>query len=365
MRSGWNFYVSKKNGLSDTAGCPWWIRHGYLISGDPSDGPATDRVTHFFNSESSMAVTCIDLFAGAGGFSTGAKLAGLKVIWAANHWKEAVAIHARNHPHVRHECQDLCQANFSLVPDHTITLASPACQGHSKARGKERAHHDNTRSTAWAVIACADVKRPKAIIVENVPEFLDWTAYPAWKFALECFGYKITTQVLNSADAGVPQNRERVFIVASQGKAIHVPAPNLQHVPCSSFIDMSLNCNNWSKIDQPGRAESTLRRAKVARKMYGDRFLLAYYGNETGGRSLDKPIGTITTKDRFAVINGDYMRMLNVEEYRIAMGFPESYILPETKVMATKMLGNAVPPPLACHVVKSVASQLQILRIAA
>lgn len=64
----------------------------------------------------------IDLFAGAGGFSTGAVMAGCSVVWAANHWPEAVAVHADNHPHTEHACQDLHQANWSQVPAFDETL---------------------------------------------------------------------------------------------------------------------------------------------------------------------------------------------------------------------------------------------------
>ncbi len=93
----------------------------------------------------------IDLFAGAGGFSTGAKMAGCSVVWAANHWRQAVDVHASNHPGTDHACQDLHQTDWTTGPAHDLLLASPACQGHSRARGKERAHHDAQRSTAWAV----------------------------------------------------------------------------------------------------------------------------------------------------------------------------------------------------------------------
>jgi site-specific DNA-cytosine methylase len=51
----------------------------------------------------------IDLFAGLGGFSEGAQMAGVDVVWAANHWPSAVAIHAANHPAAEHACQDLHQ----------------------------------------------------------------------------------------------------------------------------------------------------------------------------------------------------------------------------------------------------------------
>jgi DNA (cytosine-5)-methyltransferase 1 len=129
----------------------------------------------------------IDLFAGAGGFSTGATMAGVNVVWAANHWPVAVDCHAANHPGTLHACQDLHQADWSHVPTHDLLLASPCCQGHSKARGKaaNNPQHDASRSTAWAVVSAAEFHRPAVVVVENVPEFADWALYPAWQLAMQ------------------------------------------------------------------------------------------------------------------------------------------------------------------------------------
>lgn len=104
-------------------------------------------------------MNAIDLFAGAGGFTTGAALAGCRVLYAANHWPTAVEWHAANHPGTVHACQDLQQADFRTAPAHDLLLASPACQGHSPARGKDQPHHDAQRATAWAVVTCAEVHR--------------------------------------------------------------------------------------------------------------------------------------------------------------------------------------------------------------
>src|SRR5947209_1468228 len=126
-----------------------------------------------------MALTCADLFAGLGGATEGATRAGLRVVAAANHWPVAVAAHRLNHPLAEHYTQDLQQANFHEWPDFDVLWASPACQGHSLARGLERSHHDATRSTAWAVVAAAEAKRPKFLAVENVCEFrTKWLLYP-------------------------------------------------------------------------------------------------------------------------------------------------------------------------------------------
>ena len=62
-------------------------------------------------------MNAIDLFAGAGGFSTGAQMAGCRVVWAANHWQAAVDVHASNHPGTAHACQDLHQTDWRTVPE--------------------------------------------------------------------------------------------------------------------------------------------------------------------------------------------------------------------------------------------------------
>lgn len=290
--------------------------------------------------------TAIDLFAGAGGFSTAASQAGVKVLWCANHWADAVAAHAANHPATIHACQDLQQADFTQAPPHDILLASPSCQGHSRARGTEKPRHDAARSTAWAVVTCAEVHRPPVVLVENVPEFTTWTLWPAWCAAMTALGYALAPHVVDAADFGVPQNRIRVIIVATLSKhPLRLQPPKLAHIPASTFLDW--DSGQWSDVHKPGRALATLERVAAGRAAHGDRFLISYYGNTKTGRSQDRPIGTITTKARWGMVNGDKMRMLGRAETIAAMGFPHDYALPKDVTLATHLLGNAVPPPMA------------------
>lgn len=296
----------------------------------------------------------IDLFAGAGGFSAGARMADVKVVWAANHWREAVDIHALNHPGAQHVCQDLQQANWQDVPSHDIMLASPCCQGHSKARGKANGNpqHDASRSTAWAPVSAVEVHRPYAFVIENVVDFTSWALYPAWVQAMEALGYCLAPHIIDAADHGVPQHRERLLIVGTRSKSpLMLQFPVRNYVPASSFIDF--NSGKWQPIEKPGRAAATLRRVAAGRASFGDRFLMPYYGGGSGltGRSLARPVGTITTRDRWGVVDGSRTRMLTKEECRDAMGFPSDYILPAAHRDAVHMLGNAVCPPAARDVI--------------
>lgn len=296
--------------------------------------------------------TAIDLFAGLGGFTTAAESIGVHVLWAANHWPAAVEMHAANHPGVAHVAQDLHQARWESVPSHDLLLASPCCQGHSRARGKDRPGSDASRSTAWAVVSCAEYHRPEVAIVENVPEFLSWVLFPSWSAAMQALGYSLAPHIIDAADCGVPQHRERLFIVATRSAApLDLGSPGAEHSHAADIVDFDAGV--WSQVETDRRSTATLRRVANGRASFGERFVMPYYGSGSGltGRSLARPLGTVTTRDRWALVDGDRMRMLTVGEYRAAMGFPADYRLPVRRHDAIHMLGNAVAPPAAAWVI--------------
>ncbi|TQV82818.1 DNA cytosine methyltransferase [Aliikangiella coralliicola] len=300
-------------------------------------------------------MNAIDLFAGIGGNTEAAKMAGLDVVWAANHNPIAVEFHSLNHPEAIHSCQDLQQADWSQVPAHNFGIASPCCQGHTDARGKEGPHHHKSRSTAWAPVSCWEYHRPEVFLIENVPKFLNWKLFPQWKSCFESLGYSLSINTFDAADSGVPQNRERVFIIGTQSKnPIEISIPKRPHVGVNSIIEWDYA--RWSLIEKPGRAAATLERVKNGRKRFGDRFVMPYYKSGSGktGRCLSRPIGTITTKDRWAVVDGDKMRMLNINEYRKAMSFGDHIKLPKTRTPAIQLLGNATCPVQVRDVLKAV-----------
>lgn len=293
-------------------------------------------------------ISAVDLFAGAGGFTLGATMAGYRVRWAANHWPLAVAAHAANHRETEHVCQDLHQANFNNVPDHDVGLCSPSCQGQSRARGKDRPHHDACRATAWVVPAYAEAKRPKGIVVENVPEFLNWELFPAWRDAMAILGYRFAPHILDAADFGIPQHRVRLFLIAIRNaEPIQLTFAPRPHRPASSIIH---DDGRWSAVRS--KCQNTRHRIAAGRREFGSQFLIPYYSSGSGltGRSLDRPIGTITTRARWAVVNGTKMRMLSLAESKAAMGFPQDYVLHRTTTHSLTMLGNAVVPKIACEI---------------
>lgn len=302
-----------------------------------------------------MTLRCVDLFAGWGGFSLGARMAGARVVWAANHWPLAVEAHRLNHPGTIHACQDLQQADWSQLPELDVVLASPACQGHSRAAQPSRArshrtrrYHDALRATAWAVIDCVDVTEPRAVVIENTIDFLSWKRFPVWRGVLEQFGYRTyVRQLVASRTVDVPQRRKRVFVVAVRGRkrpgeAAILDLPERSREPAFG-PHLQRGRHRWSLV-----ADATPRvreRVDKGRRNHGRRFLSQHVTGHPGVALCD-PIRTITTKDQWILVDGDRYRGLTIREHARAMGFPDSYRWPEqsTRHEAIMGLGNAVPP---------------------
>ena len=306
----------------------------------------------------------VDLFAGWGGFTSGATSAGARVLYAANHWPLAVEAHAANHPETQHECQDLRQADWTSLPAHDLLLASPACQGHStaanaarKSSGGVAATHDALRATAWAVVDCVEVCRPRAVIVENVPAFQRWgpadkpgVYFSHWLDALRLRGYSVDVRVLRASHYGAPQRRDRLFVLGTRGFRV----PELARGDEPAFgPHVEWDAGAWSPVATA--SHGVRRRIARSRPRHGARFL-TQHTRDHHGTSIQEPIRTITTKDQWAVVDGDRYRPLTVRETARAMGFADDYAWPEhaNRSDLIKGLGNAVCPPVARALVSAV-----------
>lgn len=171
---------------------------------------------------------------------------------------------------------------------------------------------------------------------------------------MNALGYALSFNIIDAADHGVPQQRLRLFIVATRSKhPIELALPQREHTGIGSVIDWA--AGKWSPIQKPRRSAATLERISNGRARFGRRFVAPYYGSGSGltGRCISRPIGTITTRDRWALVDGDRMRMLSTTEAKRAMGFPASYQLPERHKDAMHMLGNAVVPVVAADVINA------------
>lgn len=290
-------------------------------------------------------IRCIDMFSGLGGFTCGARQAGMRVVWAGNHWQPARDTYQRNHG-LQPAPENLLCYNYALLPKHDLGLASPACQGFADARGDDLPHHDACRATPFAVVEYLRLCRPRlGCVVEEVEEFLRNALYPAWKLAVEALGYAVAVHLIDAADHGVPQHRLRAYILLTRSKApLILKLPKRAHVPAARILTDDEN-GVWTLVSE--KCAATRARIEAGRQRWGRRrFLMVYYGTNRAGRSLARPLGTLPTRDRFAIVDGRHMRFLTVNEVRAGMGFPADYQLPKNKKLAKHLLGNAVCPPV-------------------
>lgn len=182
--------------------------------------------------------TLTDLFAGAGGSSTGAiQVPGVRVRIAANHWKLVTDIHALNHPHTDHAVVDLHQERPSFFPHTDMLWASPECTKWSQANGakmpaieeglfedplSDEAKH-RSRLLMFDVLRFIEYHRYRLVIVENVVDIATQakyrTAWTIWRQELRALGYQFRVVSLNSMHAQLlgapaPQSRDRIYVVA-------------------------------------------------------------------------------------------------------------------------------------------------------
>lgn len=100
--------------------------------------------------------------------------------------------------------------------------------------------------------------------------------------------------------------------------------------------------------------KATRERVQNGRTQFGEVFLDAAYGSARSGRSIDKPLGTVTTVNKHSLVIGDKIRPLSIKEQAAAQTFDESYIWPKSTVLTKMMIGNAVPPVMAQRVTSAV-----------
>jgi DNA (cytosine-5)-methyltransferase 1 len=317
----------------------------------------------------------IDLFCGAGGCSWGAQNAGATVVAGFDAWEPAIKTFSENFPKSRTYSSDIRTLSpeyiRSEIGDIDLILASPECTNHSNARGSTKTDEDS-RETALEVARFARAFMPHWIVIENVIQIQRWRRYNEIISGFRQLGYHVRDDaVLNAKDFGVPQSRERLFILCSQSDVPALPPIREQQpIPVSSIVDWS-DQYPFSPLKKKGRAEATIQRAERAISALGSDvpFLLVYYGSDKSGmggwQPLDQPLRTVTTLDRFALVipdSGDHkMRMLQPEELKLAMGYDFGFKLGDieglTRRDRVKLMGNGVCPPVMEAIVNSFRRQ--------
>ena len=306
------------------------------------------------------------MFCGAGGSSAGAAAAGAEIVAGIDMCATAVETFAANFPNalsLKGRLEDFCLDSLKRKTGAVdLLLASPECTNHTCAKGAGP-RDEASRATAMLVVDYARAFRPRWIILENVIHMRPWSRYDELKRELSNLGFRLHEHVLDSSDFGVAQSRKRLFLVCDRECQ---PNRNIRKRPgrrktAKSILD-PVGTWNTSALFDDCRATATLERAERGFQALGAdaSFLLVYYGSDGSGgwQALNRPLRTITTVDRFALVQHDEteprMRMLQVPELKRAMGFDVNFTLPfGTRRDRIRLLGNGVCPPVMESVVES------------
>lgn len=313
-----------------------------------------------------MTIRAIDLFCGGGGSSCGAAAAGATLVGAVDAWDIATATYKDNFPAaaanvVTARLDDKSGPDiFNDIGKVDLILASPECTNHSIARGA-RARCEESQRSGWFIMNFVEELSPRWLVLENVLGMRRWGGFRELVGELKAQGYKLRMQSLDAAAFGAPQNRRRLFIMADRERQPQPVHGSVKPLPASSIIDTTVSWRT-SPLRKAGRAQATLDRADraIAELGEGKDFLIVYYGSDRvgGWQTLDRPLRTITTLDRFGLVqwtDGEpTLRMLQVPELRAAMGLPASFALRHgSRRDQVKLLGNGVAAPVMEAVVES------------
>ncbi|MGN6552294.1 MAG: DNA cytosine methyltransferase, partial [Verrucomicrobiota bacterium] len=172
----------------------------------------------------------VDLFCGAGGMSLGAKMAGINMVFAVEAEPHAAETYSANHPEVnlyRKDIRKLREIPLCPYQQQTVLFGGPPCQGFSTSNQRTRSRANRANWMFREFVRIAKLWRPDWVVFENVKGIAETEQGAFLELVLESFrelGYTLSKGILNAAHFGVPQKRERLFVIGSR-HGIEVPMP--------------------------------------------------------------------------------------------------------------------------------------------
>ena len=348
----------------------------------------------------------MDIFSGAGGSALGFVRAGFRPLAAIDKYTWAVKTYARNigiKP-VRADAFYFDWGKWAReLGDVDVLVGCPPCQGFSRLKltlsRKYRGIEDDPRNRLLLVyLRAVEALRPRAVVFENVPGVEKSNYFRGLVDGLRRLGYRVRWAILDAADYGVPQHRKRIILVGLVGQEpLLFPPPPTHGRPNSGAVREGLR-RPWRTVRQaisdlpplsPGEQHPTIPNHVAKRlpphwielikripKNGGSRHdvppeLLLPAHRRLGRRGFndvfgrlrwDKPAVTMTTgcwnpsKGRY--VHPEQDRGLSVRECARLQGFPDDFVFLGPPGSAARQVGEALPPPLAEAVAKTVMEML-------
>ncbi len=299
------------------------------------------------------------LFAGIGGIELGFKKAGFDISWANEIDKNASITYRYNHKHKLFE-KDLKDLNTSEVNPIDILTGGFPCQAFSIA-GQQKGFEDDRGNVFFEILRFIDDLEPKIVFLENVKNLVGHDKGQTFKritYELEERGYTLNSKVLNSSEyGGVPQNRERIYIVAFKDKNIALnfsfPKPKKLNKKVTDLIDSKVdekfyytNSRYYEQLkDEMKNKESVYQWRRVYVRENKSKLCPTLTANMgTGGHNVPLIIDDID------------IRKLTPRECARFQGYDESFKFPEKLANSSlyKQIGNSVTVPVIEAIAKEI-----------
>jgi DNA (cytosine-5)-methyltransferase 1 len=292
----------------------------------------------------------LDLFAGCGGLALGFEAAGFHTIgYEIN--ADSVATYNRNLQGQAHAIELTVE---TPLPQASVVIGGPPCQPFSVI-GAQKGLHDSRDGFPIFIQAVATLK-PDIFLFENVRGLLYRNK---WYFdeillALQKLGYQIEYRLINAVEYGIPQKRERIFVIGHQGN-FQFPPKQTHHIHAGEALgDMALTAPPESKFLTPNMDD------------YIARYEKASFCKRPRDLHLNQPSRTLTCRNLEAA-TGDMMRIklpdgrrrrLLVREAARLQSFPDWFEFCGTETSQFNQIGNAVPPLLAYQFAQAIRQSL-------
>ena len=286
------------------------------------------------------------------------------IVHASDFDPRVVNIYNLNFNHTA-DVADIKDLDSASLPDVDIVLGGFPCQSFSVVaqNPKRLGYKDDKGKLFFEMKRIVEEKKPQVFIAENVKGILSANNGEAFPLILDEFkaaGYHVQYKLLNASHFGVPQKRERVFIVGFRSenlaKIFEFPKPTTaeQAPAIEGFLERDQDIEE--KYYFSARAVEGMKRSKNSQLMNKGRAQDIKGPSNTLGAHLAKV--SLNSTDPVLFRNGRY-RMFTPREVARLQSFPDNFNLAQTRGHSYIALGNAVPPVLMWHVANSVLKTLK------
>lgn len=292
----------------------------------------------------------IDLFAGLGGFRLALESCGAKCVYSSEWDKNAQEIYRMNFNETPDG--DITLVNEKNIPEHDVLCAGFPCQAFSIS-GKQKGFEDSRGTLFFDIARIVNEKQPRVVFMENVKNFAshdNGNTLKIVKRTMINLGYDFYYNILNSKDFGIPQKRERIYMVCFRNdlniKKFEFPKPFKLNtfledllLPDKEVLNLIVNRLDLSlkNIKIKKNISKPLRVGTVGKGGQGERI----YSPKGIAITLSAYGGGIFAKTGGYLINGN-IRKLHPRECARLMGYPDSYLIHPSPSRAYKQFGNSV-----------------------